>query len=129
MTPPTADVRARIEQLSSAYCHRFDDGDAEEWAALFTDDATLQIGRAVVDGRAAVLEWGISAMNPGSSRHFVTNLEIDITDDDASVTSDFVVLDSSLSPKAAGRYHDRVACCADGSWRFLHRRITFLRPV
>ena len=79
MTLATDDILA-IQKLIADYNHIVDAGDGEEFAALFTDDGSLDTGFNVVKGSNELRDFAalVPSMAPGA-RHMVTNVSIDGT--------------------------------------------------
>ena len=77
MALATEDILA-IQKLIADYNHFVDAGDGEEFAALFTDDGSLDTGFNVVKGSNELRDFAalVPSMAPGA-RHLVTNVSID----------------------------------------------------
>jgi uncharacterized protein (TIGR02246 family) len=126
-----ADHDAAIRRLLARYCHCYDDGRAEDFAALFTEDARFEVfGRATV-GRDAIREE-IGTRKPGQApgQHVTYNSVIEVGEGatNARAWTDFLYLrrdGDDYRINNAGRYHDRLVREADG-WRFATRTIVFL---
>jgi uncharacterized protein (TIGR02246 family) len=56
-----------IRRLLAEYCHRYDDGRADDFAALFADNATFIVKGRVREGRAQIHEH-IGIRKPGMPR-------------------------------------------------------------
>ncbi len=122
---------AAIRNLIAAYCHCYDDGRADDFADLFTDDATFTVKGHVREGRAQIHEH-IGIRKPGvpPGQHVTYNcvIEIDESGDTARGWTDFAYLkktDDGFAINTAGRYHDRLTRQPD-RWRFQTRVIVFL---
>ena len=111
MTLATDDILA-IQKLIADYNHIVDAGDGEEFAALFTDDGSLDTGFNVVKGSNELRDFAalVPSMAPGA-RHMVTNVSIEGTGSDAE--SKLVI---------SGRYEDTLRR-DDGRWRFVTRKM------
>jgi uncharacterized protein (TIGR02246 family) len=127
----TDDVEA-IRALIHRYAELIDLGDLDAVAALFTHGTWSSPGRGTplrgaeqvrhaYDG--VILYDGIP-----STKHVISNVTIEITDDGMAATarSYFTVLqgrpDFPLQPVIAGRYHDQFER-TDDAWRFADRQI------
>lgn len=104
--------------------------DARDWPALeavFTADATADLGGTRCEGRDAIVAKCVSALSPlDGSHHLVGNHQVDIDGDRAThrcyvhaqhMRND---VDGSGLFVIAGRYEDRLVRTADG-WRISHR--------
>lgn len=118
-----------IRRLLAAYCHAYDDGRTEDFAALFTDDAQFTVMGVTHTGRAAIRE-NIGAWKPGTppGQHITYNTVLDVAGDTADAATDFAYLqrsDDGLRLTQAGRYLDEFVR-EDGEWRIHSRTIRFL---
>lgn len=120
-----------IRRLLSEYCHHYDDNRADEFAALFTDDATFTIIGNTHAGRQAIHD-NIALQKPGQDpgQHISFNYVIDVSPDreTARAWTDFCYLRRSghkYSITIAGRYFDRLVRNPD-RWRFASRTIVFV---
>ncbi|MCZ7531386.1 MAG: nuclear transport factor 2 family protein [Acidimicrobiia bacterium] len=128
-TDTTARDEGAIRRLLAEYCHAYDDGRADDFAALFTQDAQFTVMGVTHSGREAIREniggWK-SGTPPG--QHITYNTVLDITGDSATGATDFSYLQTSdEGPRViqAGRYTDEFVHEPDG-WRFRSRTIRFL---
>jgi uncharacterized protein (TIGR02246 family) len=126
-----ADDYEAIRRLLAEYCHCYDDGRADDYAALFTEDAEFVVMGRTYEGRSAIGE-SIGAHKPDqpAGQHVTYNEVIDLDPSGiaARVRTDFLYLKRDgdrLSISTAGRYHDVVVREPD-RWRFRRREITFL---
>lgn len=130
---PTISPREYIERLLFEYCASIDRGDFEGTGKLF--GATGLYG--LVGGAAASGSTQVTAMMRASvrtydgvprTRHVVTNVVIDVSEDGLSgtVRSYVQVLHQApggpLVPIVAGTYYDRVHTVG-GEWEFAERRM------
>lgn len=128
MPRPESDDAA-IRRLLATYCHAYDDGRTDDFAALFTQDAQFTVMGVTHSGRAAIRE-NIGAWKPGTppGQHVTYNTVLDIDGDTATASTDFSYLQQSeegLRVVQAGRYLDELV--RDGDiWRFRSRTIRFL---
>lgn len=122
---------AAIRRLLAEYCHCYDDGRADDFAALFTDDATFTVKGRAREGRAQIHEHiGIQkpGMAPGQHVTYNSVIDIDESGDTARALTDFAYLkktDDGFTISNAGRYYDRLVREPD-RWRFQTRVIVFL---
>ena len=122
------DERA-IRRLMTRYCHLVDDGEFEELAALWTDDAELALRGETETGPAAIIAKIASRQTPElRGIHVSANVIIDVESDTARAVSDFVFMRREGGPdplvKFIGRYIDRFARTPNG-WKFRRREIRF----
>lgn len=137
----TIDDRLEIIDLYGRYNHRFDSGDADGWAALFTPDGTFT--RRAGGGGSAPYEAsgtaGLAASLRKRSeelykkrgiRHVVSNIVIDPTESGARGTAYVLAMRvGDQQPPlviATGRYADELTKDTQG-WRFRSR--TFLPDI
>lgn len=119
----------QIMRTFGQYSQWCDDGRFDEWAELFTEDASFVVSGSVTRGRDAIREY-MQAVLPAESRgkHVTTNSLIDVDGDTATAATDYLfVRPTAQGPAivAAGRYDDRLV--RDGTrWRFRERTITML---
>ena len=114
-----------IRRTIAQYCQLCDDGRFDEWADLYTDDATFSVMGKTYTGRAdvkAFIEKGQAPERRG--KHLCFNSIIDIDGDSARAITDYVFIDKQHAITSAGRYHDRLIRQPD-RWRFAERRILF----
>jgi ketosteroid isomerase-like protein len=125
------DVEA-IRALIHRYAELIDLGDLDAVAALFTHGSWSSPGRGTPLRGAAQVRRAYDGVilydGIPCTKHVISNVTIEITDDGESGTarSYFTVLqarpDLPLQPIIAGRYHDRFER-VDGRWRFADRQI------
>ena len=120
-----------IRRLIAEYCHHYDDGRSDDFAALFSDDATFTVFGTTHCGRQAIRD-NIGRQRPGMppGQHVTYNSVIDTADDalTARAWTDFLYMsktDEGFRTSNAGRYHDRLVRESD-RWRFASRTIVFL---
>jgi len=118
-----------IRRTLALYCQLCDDGRFDEWADLYTEDATFAVMGRTYEGRAAIqgfIEKGQPPERRG--KHVCANSLIDVEGDTARAVTDYVFVaraEGSFAITSSGRYHDRLVRCPDGGWRFADRRIVF----
>lgn len=121
-----------IHQLLARYGHLIDHRRWDEFAELFTADATIDYrgGRGTVEraGRDAIVAWFRELDDTHPPAHHVTNIIVD----DAAERGGPVAVDSKFIapftrdqhvPKRmyGGDYHDRVVR-TDAGWQFVHKQ-------
>ena len=115
-----------IRRTIAQYAHFCDDGRFDEWANLFTDDASFSVLGETHEGREAAKTWIARYQTPElRGKHVCVNSVIDISGDEARSWTDFLWVDRSKAIGSVGRYHDRLVRHPD-RWRFRERRIVFL---
>jgi 3-phenylpropionate/cinnamic acid dioxygenase small subunit len=119
-----------IRELLARYCFLLDGYRLREFAALFTSDGEWISRNGNATGPEAIerlLNGMVPEPAPGKRRkHFTTNIIIELTDDSATVISNFLVVrDSDAGPTVAvaGTYDDIVVRTAEG-WKFKSRRLS-----
>ena len=126
MTTPEEEIRRTLAEYALVH----DREDIDRFAALFTEDARF-ISRGVVhDGREAVKAFmaDVYAKRPADKRmkHCYMNSFIDVHEDEAEVTSDFIAWEAfgyePWSINYVGQCVDRLVR-QDGRWLFTERRI------
>ena len=127
MTLATDDILA-IQKLIADYNHIVDAGDGEEFAALFTDDGSLDTGFNVVKGSNELRDFAalVPSMAPGA-RHMVTNVSIDGNGSDATARLYLQMWSTAGGTSESklvisGRYEDTLRR-DDGRWRFVARKM------
>lgn len=120
-----------IHQLLGRYGHLIDHRRWDEFARLFTPDATIDYvggtGRVERSGREAIVEWFRSIDDQHPPAHHVTNIVVEESADpegQVDVHSKFIApfTQEAHSPKRlyGGDYHDLVVKTPDG-WQFAHK--------
>lgn len=136
-----ADDRAEIENLMSRYVFAMDWRDAQAYAAVFTEDGTLQSGGGVQKGRVAISamiegmktrEVEQRAKNPsaprrGPNRHFINNLVLTIEGDKATGRAYWMSVSNTENGSKPlitgyGHYEDTLER-RNGKWLFTSRKI------
>ena len=125
MTP-----RDDICNLIAAYAQALDDGRNAEVVATFTPDGTFEIVGTSTHTGADELRAAYDSWTPQvPQRHVVTNTFVyESSDAAARATTDFVFMvngGKGWITAAVGRYDDELVN-VDGTWRFHHRRATFV---
>lgn len=123
--------RTKIRELTARYNRCFDDGDAEGFAATFTEDGAMEVaGGFVVEGRPALAQMCRSV--PYGIVHVTADALVEVDGDRATQDVTVMVLqrpkpDAGPDERTArldrsGRYHDELVRTADG-WRFSRRTV------
>lgn len=120
------DIEA-IRQLDAQYCRHLDDGNWDALMELFTEDGEFD-GLSHPRGRTEMRAFFAGLADGGltSFWHFITNMEIELDGDHATVHSFLwqpCVTDGAPAI-AAGRYNDRVVR-VDGRWRYRVKQVRF----
>lgn len=130
----TLEDRAAIHDLYAAYAHRFDRGDADGWAALFTSDGVFAPpGLEPVVGTEALHEFvaGRSGDLPGM-RHLIANVLVEGAPAGARGTAYFLCFrlggDGAFRLRNFGRYDDTFRK-QDGAWKIADRQIVAELPL
>ncbi|MEV4357911.1 nuclear transport factor 2 family protein [Nonomuraea sp. NPDC004186] len=129
----TCDQRQEIIDLYARYSHAFDEGRADELAALFTEDGVFEReGAAPVIGRdgLAALVRATAERAPGM-RHLVSNILVEASEAGAlgqAYALALVVGDTDLRLATFGRYDDEFVPTPEG-WRLRVRRFTPFVPA
>ena len=127
-----------IRDLKARYCRCLDTKDWDGLAALFLDDAVLDVeqdtGNPPITGRAGILDQIRFAVIDAATSHQVHTPEIAFTSDDEATgvwaMQDRVVWQPGKSPLPGvasitgyGQYHERYRQTA-GGWKFASLRLT-----
>ena len=123
-------ARESIRDLVARYNAAGDAGDVDTVAALFAQDAVMEVEGAVFTGREAVRDMftGV-ARSTGEARlaryirHFTATHQIDVTGTDTANGRCYYQTLTEHGLDHWGRYVDRYAVVAC-RWRFVHRRVT-----
>lgn len=113
----TAEDKFEITELLARYNHAIDSGDAEAWAATFTEDGVFAPPGATTEGRAELLAYAKRRYEP-RKRHWTNNLVIDVDGDEATMRCYLHVMlvgEPGLETMVTGRYSDRLRR-VDGAW-------------
>ena len=128
MSHKQADKNA-IRELLATYCFHLDNYRFAEMAALFTEDGVWDTAFGSGTTRAGIVARCETIFPPGSARprqvHLTTNIVIALDGDEASVESNWSVIQNTpKGPKigSAGAYRDQVVK-HKGAWLFKYRKI------
>lgn len=118
-----------IQRLMFSFNVRFDEGDADGFSALFTEDGHLNAGSGPCptdeDRRAKVID---SRSRP-PHRHFTTNVIVDPDESDPNRARSYghfiymELIDGTYVTKSIGTYKDELVK-QDGRWLFRRRTAT-----
>ena len=118
-----------IRNLLSRYAHTLDGRRADEFVALFVEDAVLRAAGNECRGREQIRGFVVSLLDKEPGKHVTVNTDLRaVSADRVEATSDFLLLArgaESWSVSRAGRYDDVVERDAAGAWRFRTRVIVF----
>ena len=127
-----------IRELKARYCRCLDTKDWDGLAALFLDDAVLDVqqdtGNLPITGRVGILDQIRFAVIDAATSHQVHTPEIAFVSDDEATgvwaMQDRVVWQPGKSPLPGvasitgyGQYHERYRQTADG-WKYASLRLT-----
>jgi len=128
------DIRDECEALSIAYARAVDFRDYDAFVELFAEDGVLDVG-APLEGRKAIREAIMRRPDELKSRHVLTNVFIDVQDENTARGISYLTLyrhqgPESLAPgpiefdgpAAVGHYEDQFVRTAEG-FRFRRRRL------
>jgi uncharacterized protein (TIGR02246 family) len=112
--PTLSEDRDAIRHVMARYCLYMDASRGDEFASLFTEDASFdtQMGDPVV-GRAALSALA-TAMPAGAMHHMFTNLVIDVDGDEAVCDASAMVTSKGAIVMTA-HTHDELQR-VDGEW-------------
>ncbi|MDA1092570.1 MAG: nuclear transport factor 2 family protein [Acidobacteria bacterium] len=115
-----------IKELFGRYAHAIDTGDAEGWAAVFTEDGQYELFGNTTKGRPAIAAAiaGRSGSRP-HSQHRMVNHVISIDGDTAHSVCEFCVIaerQGRIDTITAGFYEDDLRR-VDGQWLIARRQI------
>ena len=134
-----ANDRYEIADTLHRYCFGLDHGDADSLASAFTEDCVfdfrpagkrLHLDFGLITGRKAILDSVLPLIGPLDTSHTASNLQIEISDDSATLTA-FIMSQHFMPREGAKRgaenalLMNRYDCelVRDGQkWRF--KRIT-----
>jgi uncharacterized protein (TIGR02246 family) len=120
-----------IRELTATYNHSIDDGDADTFASLFTEDAVVTFknpsaGDRVITGREELAK--MADRPPGQLVHATTDARIEVNGDTATQVCTLLLTRLAAGPGAsAGRYTDEFLRTPDG-WRFSRRTAVLFPP-
>lgn len=124
--------RTRIRELTARYNRCFDDGDAEGFAATFTEDGVMEVnGHVMAQGRDGLVE--LCRRVPYGVVHVTVDPIVEM-DGDRAVQDVTIITLQRPKPDAgpdergtrldrSGRYRDELVRTTEG-WRFVRRSVT-----
>ena len=114
-----------VEQVVRRVARCADRSDIAALVEHFSEDAVLDVGGRITEGRDAIFEFfGGPTAAPSDterSKHVVTNTIVDADGDALVATTYFQVL-RSWGPANWGRYVDRLTE-SGGRWKIVHRTV------
>src|ERR1035437_7605456 len=125
-------IERHCEQLSYSYAKYVDLGQAIRVPELFTPDAVCLLAAGEMRGRDEMVDFfGRLHERKSVSRHFITNISIDVLDDQNATGLAYLALyrrdaehtESPINPVLVGHYDD-VYVLTDEGWRFASRITT-----
>ena len=128
--PGMLEEKDAIREVLAEYCFRLDSGWYDGMAALFAENGTWDTAFGKATGREAIaaLAGDIRARAGGNrprAIHLVTNIVIALNGENATVRSNWTVVQNSpAGPKigSGGGYADQMAK-QGGQWLFRYRKI------
>lgn len=118
-----------IRRTLVRYCHLCDDGRFDEFAGLFTEDATFTVMGTTHRGRDEIRGFMQAAQAPERrGKHLISEPLIEVDGDEARCGTDYAFVSrqgDALVVLSTGRYVDRLVREGDG-WSFASREIVFL---
>jgi hypothetical protein len=129
------DERAVLDNLHR-YGHSIDYGLEDDWVDCFLPDGRFEVRRrlnaannTVCEGSHALRRFVSNHTRPPQKyhKHIVVDSRIVLSEDRATSVSYFLRVDADMENDgesfiyAMGRYHDTLARCPDGRWRFVER--------
>jgi len=119
-------ARGEISDLIVTYCLAFDDQNWEEFAELWTDNASFIVENHAFEGKQTVLDFLMNCLPEGYvSKHMISQSLIELADDGLSARcrTDVVWIAANFENAIVGRYNDEVVKL-DGRWKFRKRQET-----
>jgi len=119
----TIEAKDEIRELTARYCHGVVDGDAAAITDLFCEDGSFQMGKTLVEGRDALLEFYTGGVGQQTHKPFIQNHVIELNDgENASgrCSVEIRIFQDGEAVTAAGHYFDTYRV-EGGRWRFAER--------
>ena len=126
MTRPSPEEE--IRRTLARYCMLCDDGRFDEFARLFTEDATFHVMGQTHVGRDAIKAFMEAGQPPElRGKHVAVNslIEGDGWSGTAEAWTDYIFVSQQGAISSQGRYHDQLVREGDKVWRFARREIVF----
>lgn len=118
-----------IMELASAFETAFDRGDLEAMVAMWTDDGVFVHPFGTFEGKDAFRGWAegqfAQSAASGGTRHLVTNFEIAVAGEAATMTCYLTLFAGRVSPTPLiilGVFTDQLVK-VDGAWAFARREL------
>jgi ketosteroid isomerase-like protein len=119
-----------IRRALAEFIQLRDDKRFAEWVDLFTEDATFEYGSHHVVGRSDIRENVEALLRDDRGKHLCVNSIIDVSDDTASVSSDFLKVNpiddgstiTGYRIGTMGRYEDHFVR-QGGEWKIAKRKV------
>lgn len=135
MTKLSAEDRFEIQDLYAAYAFRYDRGEAEAWADLFTSDGTFgRAGEEPAQGREELERFVAENLgaNPGVTHH-TSNVVAEPDGPDRAIGGAYALVvrvdeDGAVRLRNVGTYQDELVRTPAG-WRFAARVFTSGLPT
>jgi hypothetical protein len=112
-----------IEQLYAKYNHAIDSGDADTWAATFTEDGVFNTRFAGTEQLKGFIKLWREKMDGANRRHWNSNLKLDATPEGVNGAVYLILYNVGVKPVAiasTGMYADTLVKTKAG-WRFKTR--------
>ncbi len=125
-TNPGASGAEQVRDLYARYSFAYDQGNADEYADLFTEDGVFEVvGGPQVQGREALAGMvTAAAARPARTLHMVSNVLVTVVGDSATgqaYVQLLAVADGALRVVTVGTYDDTFVRTATG-WQLSRRR-------
>lgn len=125
-TDPGAPDAEQVRDLYARYSFAYDQGNADEYAALFTEDGVFEVvGGPEVQGRDALAGMvAAAAARPARTLHMVSNILVTVTGDSATGKAYVQLLalaEGALRVVTVGTYDDTFVRTSAG-WLLSRRR-------
>lgn len=112
-----------IEQLYAKYNHAIDSGDADAWAATYTEDGVFNTRFAGTEQLKGFIKMWREKMDGANRRHWNSNLKLEATAEGANGAVYLILYNVGVKPVAiasTGMYADTLVKTKAG-WRFKTR--------
>jgi len=120
-----------IEQLYATYNHAIDSGDADAWAATFTDDGVFNARFTGTEQLKGFIKLWLEKLDGANRRHWNSNLKVDATAEGANGAVYLILYNVGVKPVAiatTGMYADTLVKTRMG-WRFKTRVVKADAPL
>lgn len=119
-----------IEQLYATYNHAIDTGDADAWAATFTDDGVFNARFTGTEQLKGFIKLWREKLDGANRRHWNSNLKVEATAEGAKGAVYLILYNVGVKPVAiatTGMYADTLVKTKLG-WRFKTRVVNADAP-